>query len=71
MGDDFFKGFESFVKNMGINSNVPVSEEEVAKAEQMFKEMFKQHDDAAHENEDDNNQVNLNTSLYFKKFHPQ
>ena len=56
MGEDFFKGFEQFVKNIGnvAPGGDNVSEDELSKASQMFKDMFKEHNEASddHQNED-------------------
>ena len=48
--DDFFKGFEEFAKKLGGQNpgDMQVSEEEMAEATKMFQEMFKVHDETAH-----------------------
>ena len=54
--EDFFKGFEQFVQNIGSMGpeNMQVSEEELSKASQMFKDMFNEHQDSSKQSQPEN-----------------
>ena len=53
--EDFFKGFEEFTKNLGTGfpGGDQISPEELAKASEMFKDMFKEHAEGQDEDDED------------------
>lgn len=57
--EDFFKGFEEFTKNLGSGfmNNMQISPDEMAKASEMFKDMFKEHSDAQNDEDDEDDQA--------------